>query len=167
MLTMSIGIEGIKQVKVPVSDLQRSVEWYSKVFDLRLTWEFVEDGAIRGAVLTDEDESFLIGLRHRDVIPGQPAFPGFDLFSFAVASVSVLEDLARRFDQMGIDHGPLIDRGPGGGVQLDVPDPDGTVIRFLSPLGEHPPFMGIEFHADAVPTFYDTPRLSSLEVTAE
>jgi len=70
--------------------------------------------------------------------------------------------LARRFDQMGIAHGPLIDRGPGSGVQLDVPDPDGTVIRFLSPLGEHPPFMGIEFHADGGPTFYDTPRLSRL-----
>ena len=110
-------------------------------------------------MLTDSQERFLIGLRHRDVIPGQPAFPGFDLFSFAVGSVAVLEDLVERFGDMGIEHGPLIDRGPGGGVQLDVPDPDGTVIRLLSPVGEHPPFMGLEFHTSGPPSFYDQSRL--------
>jgi catechol 2,3-dioxygenase-like lactoylglutathione lyase family enzyme len=156
---MSIGIEGILQVKIPVTDLAHSVRWYCRAFDLRLGWEFSEAGTVRGAVLTDERERFLIGLRHREVIPGQPAFPGFDLFSFGVASVQVLEDLVRRFDDLGIAHDPLFDRGPGGGVQLDVPDPDGTVIRFLSPFGEHAPFNGVEFPADGPPAFYDTPRL--------
>jgi len=158
---MSIGIDRILQVKIPVTDLQRSVTWYARVFDLRLGWEFVEEGVVRGAVLTDEQERFLIGLRDRAVVSGQPELSGFDLFSFGVASVAVLEDLVRRFDDLGVEHGPLIARGPGGGVQLDVPDPDGTVIRFLSPFGEHPPFGGVEFHADGPPSFYDTPRLTA------
>ncbi len=154
-----IGIERILQVKIPVSDLRRSVEWYSRAFDLRLGWEFVEDGVVRGAVLTDPSTGLLVGLRHREVVPGQPAFPGFDLFSFGVASPEVLANLVERFDALGVEHGPLFDRGPGGGVQLDVPDPDGTVIRFLSPFGDHPPFLGLEFHRDGPPTSYDSPRL--------
>ncbi|MFC5002170.1 VOC family protein [Dactylosporangium cerinum] len=158
---MSIGIERILQVKIPVTDLRRSVAWYIRVLDLRLSWEFVEEGVVRGAVLTDEHERFLIGLRDRAVVSGQPEFPGFDLFSFGVAAVTVLEDLVRRFDDLDVEHGPLIDRGPGGGVQLDLPDPDGTVIRFLSPFGAHPPFAGVEFHADGPPSFYDTPRLTA------
>ena len=156
---MNIGIQRIQQVKIPVSDLQRSVAWYTRVFGLHLSWEFVENGVIRGAVLTDDTRSFLIGLRDRTVIPGQPSFPAFDLFSFGVASVADLDDLARRFDALGVEHGPLVDRGPGGGVQLDVPDPDGTVIRFLSPFGEHADFTGVEFHSNGPPTFYQTPRL--------
>jgi catechol 2,3-dioxygenase-like lactoylglutathione lyase family enzyme len=71
---MSIGIEGILQVKFPVTDLQGSVTWYARVFDLRLGWEFVEEGVVRGAVLTDERERFLIGLRDRAVVPGQPEY---------------------------------------------------------------------------------------------
>ncbi|WP_269459044.1 VOC family protein [Micromonospora inositola] len=147
------------QVKIPVSDLSRSVTWYCRAFGLRLGWEFCETGVVRGAVLTDEHERFLLGLRHREVIPGQPEFPGFDLFSFGVASVEAMHNLIHHFDELGITHEPLFDRGPGGGVQLDVPDPDGTIIRLLSPFGEHPPFMGVEFPADGSPTFYDTPRL--------
>lgn len=156
---MGIGIERILQVKIPVADLQRSVSWYRRVFDLHFGWEFVEDGVVRGAVLADEATGFLIGLRHREVVPGQPLFPGFDLFSFGVASAEVLHQLVKRFDDLGVEHGPLIDRGPGGGVQLDVPDPDGTVIRFLTPFGEHGKFMGLEFHTDGPPSAYDTPRL--------
>jgi catechol 2,3-dioxygenase-like lactoylglutathione lyase family enzyme len=155
-----IGIERILQVKIPVSDLGRSVKWYCRAFDLRLAWEFVEDGVVRGAVLTDPSTGLLVGLRHREVVPGRPAFPGFDLVSFGVASSEALIALAERFDAMGVEHGPRFDRGPGGGVQLDVPDPDGTVIRFLSPFGDHPPFLGVEFHPDGPPTYYDIPRLS-------
>lgn len=153
-------IEGIRQVKVPVSDLQRSVDWYRKAFGLRLGWEFVEDGQVAGAVLTDEGSRYLIGLRRRDLVPGEPAFVGFDLFSLGVGSVEALEAVAKRLDDLGIAHDPPFDRGPGGGVQLDVPDPDGTVVRILTPFGESAPFTGVEFHPDGPPTFYETPRLT-------
>ncbi len=78
-------------------------------------------------------------------MPGEPSLAGFDVVSLGVPSVDVLKALAERFDELG--------------VQLDVPDPDGTVIRILSPFGEHAPFTGVEFGPDRTPTFYPTPRL--------
>lgn len=159
---MGLGIARIQQVKVPVSDLRRSVQWYRSVLELDLMREFVENGELRGVTLVDRAAGYLIGLRHRDAIPGRPSsFAGFDLFSLGVASLADLMALAARCEQLGVHHGGLHDRGPDG-TQLDVPDPDGTVIRFLSPFAEDgPAFAGVEFHDDGAVSFYETPRLSS------
>jgi hypothetical protein len=47
------------------------------------------------------------------------------------------------------------------GAQLDIPDPDGTVIRFLSPNDDDgPAFAGIELGVGGRMTFYDAPRLA-------
>jgi hypothetical protein len=151
----------IKQVKVPVSDLRRSLSWYVALLDLRPFREFVEDDVVRGAVLIHPESGFLIGLRDREVIGGQPSFRGFDLFSIGVSSVQDLHEIAARCDELGVAHGDLTDRGPDG-IQLDVTDPDGTVIRFLSPFApDGPAFAGVEFHGAGAPTFYSSPRLSS------
>lgn len=159
---MGLGVAAIQQIKVPVTDLQRSVSWYRSLLELELLREFVEGGVLRGAVLGDRDAGYLIGLRHRDAIPGRPScLAGFDLFSLALVSLPALEALAARCDHLGIPHGGLQERGPDG-TQLDVPDPDGTVIRFLSPFAEDAPaFGGVEFHDDGTMTFYNTPRLST------
>ena len=44
---MGIGLTKVKHVKLPVSDLQRSVSWYQSLLllDLELRTEFVEDGS--------------------------------------------------------------------------------------------------------------------------
>ena len=36
------GLDRIAQVKLPVTDLARSVSWYRRLLDLRLWTEFVE-----------------------------------------------------------------------------------------------------------------------------
>ncbi|MCY7395566.1 MAG: VOC family protein [Nocardioides sp.] len=41
----------ILHVKLPVTDLQHSVDWYAALMDLHLTHEFIEDGELRGAAL--------------------------------------------------------------------------------------------------------------------
>jgi len=41
------GLDRIAQVKLPVTDLARSVTWYCRLLDLRLWAEFVEDGVLR------------------------------------------------------------------------------------------------------------------------
>ncbi|WP_203886294.1 VOC family protein [Planotetraspora kaengkrachanensis] len=149
----------IRQVKLPVSDLQRSVTWYRSLLGLELGWEFVEQGVVRGAVLVDRATGLLIGLRDRTVIPGQPSLTGFDAFSLGVPSVEALHKLRDRCEQLGFAHADLMDRGPGG-WQLDVPDPDGTVVRFLSPLANSG-FRGVEFFTDGTMAFYDEPRLNA------
>ncbi|NED96574.1 VOC family protein [Phytoactinopolyspora alkaliphila] len=157
---MGAGLVRIQQVKVPVSDLQRSVTWYRSLLGLDLMREFIEEGEPTGAVLVDREAGFLIGLRRRDAVSGSPRFPGFDLFTMGLSSVEALDELAAHCDDVGIEHGELLDRGPDG-TQLDIPDPDGTVIRFLSPLGDDgPAFAGVELSAAGQMTFYSTPRLS-------
>ncbi len=149
----------LNQVKIPVTDLQRSVSWYCELLDLGLWREFVEQGVLCGAVLTDEDRDLRIALRLRDLISGTPAFPGFDLFSLAVDSLDELDVVVARCDNLGLAHGETTTLGADGTI-VDVPDPDDTVIRFiyLSPDRERS-FAGVDFRSDGPPVFYDAPRL--------
>jgi catechol 2,3-dioxygenase-like lactoylglutathione lyase family enzyme len=48
---MSFTVENIRQIKVPVTDLQCSVDWYRQLLGLELHREFVEGGRLVGAVL--------------------------------------------------------------------------------------------------------------------
>jgi catechol 2,3-dioxygenase-like lactoylglutathione lyase family enzyme len=63
---MGIGLTKIKHVKLPVSDLQRSVSWYQSLLDLELHMEFVERGTVCGASLVDRDGGFEITLRDKE-----------------------------------------------------------------------------------------------------
>jgi hypothetical protein len=83
---MGIGLTKIKHVKLPVSDLQRSVAWYQSLLDLELRTEFVEDGIIRGASLLDRDVGYEIALRNKDVCAGTTDAQGFDLFALSAPS---------------------------------------------------------------------------------
>jgi catechol 2,3-dioxygenase-like lactoylglutathione lyase family enzyme len=153
-------VELIRQVKVAVTDLRRSIDWYCSVFELTLAREFVEGGRVAGVVVAPADRRFLIGLRLRSCIAGSPSFAGFDLFSLGVSSVADLHRLAERCDALDVARGEFFDRGIDG-VHLDIPDPDGTVVRVLSPFsGDAPAFLGVDFGADdKPPVTYLTPRL--------
>lgn len=152
-------VQRIRQVKVPVTDLQRSVTWYGDLLGMELIREFVEEGELTGAVIANREAGFIIGLRLRSHIPGHPAMPGFDLFSLEVTGLDDLDDLRAHCDRIGATCGPIVDRGPDG-HHLDVEDPDKTMIRFLTPpAADAPAFGGVEFDDDGRPDFYDTPRL--------
>lgn len=154
-----VKLLGICQVKVPVTDLLRSARWYMKLLDLRLVREFVEDGEVVGAVLAPTTPGFVISVRLRDRIPGQPEMPGFDLFSLRVSNVEALRALAQRCEDLGAVCGEIVDRGTDG-HHLDVTDPDGTNIRFLTPGSDDAPdFAGVVFEPDAPPSFYSESRL--------
>jgi hypothetical protein len=45
------------------------------------------------------------------------------------------------------------------GFRLDVPDPDGTVVRFYHCTAPMDGFMGVEFRDGRQVRTYDTPRL--------
>ena len=55
---MGIGLIKIKHVKLPVTDLRRSVCWYQSVLDLELHMEFVEQGVLRGVSLLDREGGY-------------------------------------------------------------------------------------------------------------
>jgi catechol 2,3-dioxygenase-like lactoylglutathione lyase family enzyme len=154
---MSIGVLRIRQVKIPVTDLAFSAKWYRDLLDLEVAMEFEEDGEVRGVVLADRTAGFVIGLREREHCESKPVLAGFDVVGFELADRDSVNSLFRRCDECGIAHGDVHERGDYG-VALDVPDPDGTVLRFIA--GKHigEGFDGLAFGAGP-PTFYDDPRL--------
>jgi catechol 2,3-dioxygenase-like lactoylglutathione lyase family enzyme len=151
------GLDRIAQVKLPVTDLARSVTWYRQLLDLRLWTEFVEDGVLRGAGLIDPQGRFNVALRDRAACASHPNLDGFDVVAFVPASRSVLEDIAARCDGLDIAHSGIYETGAG--PRLDVPDPDGTVLRFYHFTGPTNEFTGIETRDGHYIGTYRTPRL--------
>jgi Glyoxalase/Bleomycin resistance protein/Dioxygenase superfamily len=157
---MGIGMTRVQHVKIPVSDLGRSAGWYATLLDLAPFREFVEHGALRGAALRSPEAGIVFALRERQFCASQPNLAGFDLIALRMASREALADLAARCDRLAIEHSPVQDRGPDEAV-VDVPDPDGTVLRFFwereaeQALG----FMGLCFGIAGPPESYDVPRL--------
>jgi hypothetical protein len=82
---------------------------------------------------------------------------GFDVVAFLPASRSVLEDIAARCDRLGIAHSGIYETGAG--PRLDVPDPDGTVVRFYHYTGPTEQFTGLEMRDGQVVGTDQTPRL--------
>jgi hypothetical protein len=71
------------------------------------------------------------------------------------------EGIVERCDRLGFEHSPVQDRGPNEAV-VDVPDPDGTVLRFYwqAVSDDDDRFMGLAFDDAGEVTFYDTPQLT-------
>ncbi len=154
---MSVGVLRILQVKIPVTDLASSARWYRDLLDLEVAMEFEEDGVVRGVVLADHAAGFVIALRERSHCASKPVLAGFDVVALELADRDSVEALERRCDERGIPHEDVQERGEHG-VAFDIPDPDGTVIRFIAGKLVGEDFEGLAFRAGP-PGFYDEPRL--------
>lgn len=150
-------VGAIAQVKLPVTDLQASVLWYERLLGLRQWSEFLEDGVVRGAGLTDHAGQLSLALRDRTVCTGQPDLTGFDVVAFRPASREALDAIVARCEALGVGHRPVVET-PHGAI-LDVPDPDGTVLRFYFYPGTTDGFTGIESRDGQIVGGYDTPWL--------
>lgn len=155
---VALGLTRIRHVKVPVTDLQRSLVWYQALLKLELAAEFAEQGVLRGVQLMDAGGGFGIALRDRKFCTGNPTLTGFDVFALEAESVTALRDLAERCDRLAVAHGGVQDRGSYGAF-LDVTDPDGTVVRFVAnnPINAGR-FLGVDIGSDGQPVFYTVPR---------
>jgi catechol 2,3-dioxygenase-like lactoylglutathione lyase family enzyme len=157
---MGIGLAKIRQVKIPVADLAGSVRWYRRALDLELAAEFAEEGELRGAVLADRDSGFVIALRDREFCANRPNLSGFDVVAFEIADRDSFHRIVARWDELGLEHTEVWDGGHYG-IGVDLPDPDGTVLRFLcdNPIGRAK-FSGVAYDENGQVTFYDTPKLT-------
>jgi catechol 2,3-dioxygenase-like lactoylglutathione lyase family enzyme len=155
---MAIGLMRISHTKLPVADVRASAAWYGSMLDLELGAEFVEDGELRGVQLFDRDGGFGIALRDRRYCASHPDLTGFDALAIEAESVAALHALAARADSLGVARTGVQDRGEYG-ANLDVSDPDGTVLRFITNNPIRPGrFIGIEAGQDQQFHLYDTPR---------
>lgn len=146
----------LAQVKLPVTDLRRTIAWYRRVLGLRLWTEIVEDGVLRGAGMMDPGGGFSIGLRDRSVCASHPDLRGFDVVAFRPTSRAALDTLAAHCALLGVAYDGIRDT-PGGAI-LDVPDPDGTVLRFYHFTAPTEGFTGVEFRGGRVVGTYEVPR---------
>jgi catechol-2,3-dioxygenase len=123
----------IAHVTLTVSDLDRSVPWYERLFDVEL-FRDETPGPFRRAV-------WLVGGQTR---VGLPQFPdpadtlpfderriGLDHLAFACEGRGDLEAWEARLDELGIAHGGIVD-APYGSA-LSFRDPDNIALEFFVP----------------------------------
>jgi glyoxylase I family protein len=89
-----------------VSNLQRSIEWYERLFESP------------PVAVMDVFDEFRIGLDH---------------IAFGCASREELESWPTRLDALGIEHGEILDRSYGAGLAFR--DPDNIQLEFFLPMG--------------------------------
>jgi len=157
---MSIGMSKVLHVKLPVSDLQASAQWYADLMDLTLTHEFIEDGELCGAALKSDEGGFSFALRLREHCVSRPDLAGFDVVALHMDSRDALVRLRERCADLDVRCSDVQDRSDNEAV-VDVPDPDGTVLRFYwaGPSHAQEAFRAIIFEGDSPPRIGTEPRL--------
>lgn len=123
-------INGIHHVKLPVSDVERSRDWYSQVLGFETTAEFVEDGELRGVALAREGCPPQIALRSD---PGRArALAGFDPIALLIGDRDDVHAWAAELERSGQSHGGVVTGHAGGAVLIGLHDPDGIEIRLYA-----------------------------------
>ena len=121
----------ITHVAVTVSDLDVSVPWYDALFGARAVLD-EDTGPFRHVVYSLGDTLF--GL-HAFPDPAEGAFDerrvGMDHVAFGVTDRDELVDWVDRLEDLGVDHGGIVDAGYGSG--LSFRDPDGIALELFAP----------------------------------
>jgi catechol 2,3-dioxygenase-like lactoylglutathione lyase family enzyme len=150
-------LAGIHHLKLPVTDLVRSLQWYRSRLGYQVQIEFVEHGILMGYALAHPAGGPGLALRFD---PDRArAAAGFDYFAIGVPDKAAMDRLASALDAMGQAHAG-VHRASMGWILPEVRDPDGHVLRFYT----------LEHHTDApsgqVTTFRD-PRETAERIERE
>jgi catechol-2,3-dioxygenase len=123
----------IAHVTLTVSDLDRSVQWYERLFDVQF-YRDESPGPFRRAVWLVEGHT-LVGLHEfpdpSDSLPFDERRIGLDHLSFACSGRDQLEAWAVRLSELGIGNGGIVDASYGSA--LSFRDPDNIALEFFTP----------------------------------
>jgi glyoxylase I family protein len=123
----------IAHVTLTVSDLNRSVPWYERLFDTKLVLG-EEPGPFRRAVWLVGGQT-LVGFHQfpdpADTLPFNERRVGLDHLAFSCSSRSELEAWEVRLNELGIVNGGVVDADYGSG--LSFRDPDNIALEFFAP----------------------------------
>jgi catechol 2,3-dioxygenase-like lactoylglutathione lyase family enzyme len=122
------AVVGYHHVKVPVSDVRRSRQWYIDVLGFEPDLEFVEDGELRGAALFHPVAGVRLAVRHDPTRAA--ALGGFDVTALAVSTRDDLVAVAERARSAGATPGPI--QVGTEGWTCDLADPDGLIVRLYT-----------------------------------
>jgi len=123
------ALAGIHHVKLPVTDLSRSREWYESRLGYQLQMEFVEQGRLMGYALAHPNGGPQLGLR---LSPERArAAAGFDYFAIGVPDKEAIDQLAARLTTLGEQHAG-VHWASIGWILPELQDPDGHEVRFYT-----------------------------------
>lgn len=136
---MAINTTSIAHVRLTVTDIERSRQFYEAVFGWNILIEMPEgaDAATRdalgflfGGVIYDLGGA-LIGLRPVADDRFDEDRVGLDHLAFRLNSRAELDDAAVHLDDLGIAHEPVKDIGPA--YILEFRDPDNIALELTAP----------------------------------
>jgi len=123
----------IAHVTLTVSDLNRSVPWYARLFDAEPVWD-EDPGPFRRVVWLVGGQT-VVGLHQfpdlADNLPFNERRLGLDHLAFACRTRGDLEAWEARLEELGIANGGIVDAGYGSG--LSFRDPDNVALEFFAP----------------------------------
>jgi glyoxylase I family protein len=122
----------ITHVAVTVTDLETSEAWYTKLLGSKPVLD-EDTGPFRHIVYMVG--TTLLGLHGFPDLESKDPFnerrPGLDHIAFACANRGELVEWAARLDNLGIEHGDIVDAGYGSG--LSFRDPDNIALELFAP----------------------------------
>jgi glyoxylase I family protein len=126
---------GLNHVTLTVTDLQRSIDFYTTHvgFDLLLEFEpnraLISNGSVVMALGLPYDPNKALG---GDEFNENRV--GLDHISFTVPDLQALEEAAAYFDEQGVDRGEIRDLGEGFGIYvMAFRDPDNIQLELSAP----------------------------------
>lgn len=122
---------GIGHVALTVRSLEVSRPWYQRLIGADPVLDEPTDGGFRHTVFLVGGT--LIGLHEHPSTADEPFSEhhvGLDHVAFGCSSRSDLTAWADRLDDLGIDHGRIVDAPYGSG--LSFRDPDGIALEFFT-----------------------------------
>ena len=150
-MSQTPALAGIHHLKLPVTDLARSREWYQSRLGYEVRLEFVEQGELMGIGMSHPNGGPELALR---LDPDRArAAAGFDYFTIGVPDKDAIERLADRLSGLGEQHAG-VHWASIGWILPELHDPDGHEVRFYT-LRHH-----TEVDPEAVTTIHD-PRESA------
>lgn len=131
----SAELTGIVSIKIPVTDLKRSLAWYRQLFGLEVVLEFEDsDGVVRGVGCEAPGLGPTMFALREDPDHAR-GFAGFAPINFGIADKAAAEAWIERLDEIGIEHSPIIDATRGWIVVFH--DPDGLELHLYTEEMHH------------------------------
>jgi catechol 2,3-dioxygenase-like lactoylglutathione lyase family enzyme len=135
-------LDGVHHLKLPVRDLERSIEWYGTRLGYTVFHEFRQEGKVVGVAMEHPRGGPMFSLW---LDPERAAAAaGFDYFAIGAPAKDDLEALAASLTALGERHAG-VHRASIGWILPHLADPDGHELRFYTterharPEGGGPP----------------------------
>jgi catechol 2,3-dioxygenase-like lactoylglutathione lyase family enzyme len=129
-----MSFPSLNHVALTVRDLDVSGPWYRALFEAEPVLDEHTDAGFRHLVWSfDNGTLFGIHQHYRPAEDGQftEFRAGLDHVGFGCASRNELQSWVGRLDDLGIEHGDIVDAPYGSG--LSFRDPDGIALEFFAP----------------------------------